>query len=526
MVQLYPPVKFLWLLIFVGLSNGLIAQSGFFMPLQLDTYETFRVQYNDHDRYHNVKVKSINFEIPGQVTVIFEDMWSFSANPISRTPFGYGPVINIGGLFGCAMNPDMSTVLGKSVKILSDSTWIFDLGQGSSFTVMTQASVGENWEAYPLLNGSGIWGQMLSVIQGQLPDEWIKTIKLEAHINPDLLSGIFPFHPIIKFSTKRGLLEIPQLSNFMFTPPGYYVDTFPILKIYNSNEEFHDSDFRKFNFRNVFDLQPGDIIVSQRNQNGNISRQHIEVLKSDWASDHSSVDFTWHLKTYNVSAENEQSLTSDRIVDTTLPKNDFWQSLDSFPPLITFANSDTENIPLVNAVISRSNSNYYNRRQFFQRYHELGWDHFSQCYHFIQFSNSSVFITEYVDGLGGPYRYSYSSGLGGSSTTSERIEYYKKGEEEWGDPGVLTSFQNISSSSNSLRISPTLASSGSELYVSHISQNIRISVLNLQGVVMPVQERKSENGSFIQLTDFKPGMYIVNVFSPDGAYSSGKIMVF
>lgn len=518
MVQHYPPSKLFLMLILFGLNNLVIAQGGFFMPFDINEIVTTKVEYGERATYHNIKVQSINTETTGEITLLFQDEYRYDPNFSASSPL-------VGAWFStlhfrrCIIFPDFMTVLGRYVKVYSDSSWVFSLHDGKTFTIHTGVNVGNEWEVYPLLNGSKIIGTMASVEPGTDTDEWIKTIVLSVEENPNLPSGKFDFYPIIRISTKKGILEMPRLSGFGRSGDGITHNARPLKFQHKSDNNVPGNYWERFRFENIWNLKTGDIIVSEKKVNLDKSHEHLEVMDTEWAVDSSFVKFKWDLKTYKIVDSIHSELSSSRLIDTTILKNSFWSRLDTLLPFTRFTI-----YPFIDVIFGRSNLNFYNGRQYYHLQHEGVWNESAQCFEYFNL-DASQSIREFVDGLGGPYRYFTGFNANGYFRFAHYVIYYKKGNEEWGDPSVLTSIQNTSASTKGLRIFPTLVSSGSEVFVSDIPQNARISVLNVQGVFMSFHERKSENGSIIQLTDFKPGMYIVSVYSPEGEYLSGKFLV-
>lgn len=522
MVLLNSPYKILCLLL-ACLGNVSIAQSGFFMPFDTREILTVKVDYGDQATYHNVQVLLIDTEVPGEITCLFQDECRYDPNFIASAPL-------IGAHFfilhhrRCVNYPDFMTILGRSVRIFSDSTWIFTLYDGKTFSILTNAEVGETWDVYPLLNGSKIKGTMLSIEPGEEPDEWIKTIELTTEEKPDLPSGKFDFYPIIRISTTKGLLEMPRLSGFGKAGDGIIHNSRPVKFQFKDEESSSNPQWDRFRFKNIWNLKIGDIIVSEKIDNLNKSIEHLEVLDTQWSLDSSTVNFKWIIKTFQILDENQAELSSTRVVDTTIVKNDFWVRMDTLLPFTVFPHS-VSNMPLVDAILTKSDLNYYNGRQYYHRYQGGVWKESKRCFEYFGILEDSQSMTEYIEGLGGPYRYFEGFPFLRFLRNIHYVIYYKKGDEEWGDQGVLTSMQNLAIPNNELRIFPTLASSGSEIQIANIAQEAQISVMNLQGILMPFTERISEGGRAIHLADFKPGLYLVRVSSQKGEYSSGKFIV-
>lgn len=122
-------------------------------------------------------------------------------------------------------------------------------------------------------------------------------------------------------------------------------------------------------------------------------------------------------------------------------------------------------------------------------------------------------------GLGGPYYKCFY----GTQISKRQLKYYKKGDEIWGEPIVLTPVKNnISRHEISIYPNPV---NGDGLYLSDIQRDVDafVYIYNAENKLLISEKISASTGSFIDISPLSPGVYFVKI-KQDKAFFVTKLI--
>ena len=125
--------------------------------------------------------------------------------------------------------------------------------------------------------------------------------------------------------------------------------------------------------------------------------------------------------------------------------------------------------------------------------------------------------SKYVDGCGRAY-YEYVHLQDFERT--ENLVYYKKGNEEWGTPNVITRLKEHDEDSKSITIYPNPANSF--IRIKAVEEIVEIRVFNQVGLQV---KHLRGNYDYISVSDLPQGLYILAVYG-DGWQANRKVVVY
>ncbi len=129
----------------------------------------------------------------------------------------------------------------------------------------------------------------------------------------------------------------------------------------------------------------------------------------------------------------------------------------------------------------------------------------------------------YIDGLAGPY---YNSSY---FPNERKLKYYKKGDEEWGDPFTFTISTSEKIISESISIFPNPVATGSQIFLKDLGgkETLEVRLVDLYGKkVQGWQLKNTTNQETLELQKNIPaGMYVIWIANGEQKQYYSKVLV-
>jgi len=129
--------------------------------------------------------------------------------------------------------------------------------------------------------------------------------------------------------------------------------------------------------------------------------------------------------------------------------------------------------------------------------------------------------SDYYKGLGGPYYEYYQNCFGGSSY-EKKLVYYKKGDETWGIPLVITGINQILEKEKNLIINnpvKEIISLNKEMIV----PPCQFELLDLNGKIL-LQKTVDTNNSTVNINHMQNGLYLYRLIKNNEVIYTGKVI--
>lgn len=141
--------------------------------------------------------------------------------------------------------------------------------------------------------------------------------------------------------------------------------------------------------------------------------------------------------------------------------------------------------------------------------------------YFFHFSYNWLIEEEYAEGCGQVTIYQEDFDLQYPSFSTKSMVYFKKGQEEWGDPLNLTSVEDHVLDKTQIVVFPNPAC---DVISISINSNLKFSRLVIYSNIGILFNSTDESFEQINISHFPPGLYIIKAIG-DGFTTSRKLIV-
>ncbi|MDX1410018.1 MAG: T9SS type A sorting domain-containing protein, partial [Saprospiraceae bacterium] len=141
------------------------------------------------------------------------------------------------------------------------------------------------------------------------------------------------------------------------------------------------------------------------------------------------------------------------------------------------------------------------------------------CWYEVVVSQCAEFGSTYLEGLGGPY---YQRTCPPQIVDTRELRYFRKGNEEWGEPFDFTVSVHDALSDGTLQIYPNPALDQVTISTSDQMRRSHLRISDMSGRVVLTQA--FAGSATIDITHFSPGLYTVQVVD-NRTHSTGRLVV-
>lgn len=411
--------------------------------------------------------------------------------------------------------------IGASATKKTDNRWIFTNYNGDSLYLRPLAHIDSTWIFYELANGQKVNCRVselsFETIMGI--EDSIKTFTFEL-IN-DNGDPILP-NPYgdlsIRIGKTLGFVELFPLRHFNVPEHTHHIN----LQIYN----YQIVGISKFglgktviNYTDVFNFDVGD--------------EFHYAFTQHWYSH--TIERTFTTQTIT----NKEYQDPNNIKYTIFEKEKYTYTDNTNPD----NNLTTITSRTISQIINQNNPEIYIPEKVVLQYEDFGLDGYNQYFfanNRIQLTNNGFgFSYSNTDGCWSPlipvnkdfYSNGFAEGIGDLGYLSDvsetyrrlELEYYKKGDETWGVPIIISSIgthqlQNLNLYPNPVRI-------GGFIYFENSSDNLNVKLTNTSGIIIKQSTLNHNEASFEVPNNIPPGIYFIIVHGQSSYLKVGKVLV-
>ena len=417
--------------------------------------------------------------------------------------------------YGC-YTPYGASFLGEKIVINDQWNYFFN-GRGDTIKIKTDAVLNESFELFHTENSDSA---IATVISCEIQEffgliDSVKTIKVEIFDN----EGNPIKHPYIKedsvmqISKNYGFLKTFDFYDFYFRSDTAH-ENYLLLGLTNPNV-----GQQNLTWFEVFDFQPGDELHSIENVFDGYSypvhRKISTVEKYQSRTNHGndSISYEVLITKHHYS----KSYITGEITESTSSQNENF---------VFRANPDFDRLndePIIHfdyghgvAYAIRGSSSVKSTKIGIP-IETYGND---ECW-FTPVVDDCSSTSDYYRGLGGPYYEYYESCFGGS-TYEKKLVYYKKGDETWGSPLVITGINQVLEKEKNLIIHNPVKEIIS-LNKEMILHPCLFELFDLNGRIL-LQKTVNTNNNTVNIHHIQNGVYIYRLIKNKEVLYKGKVI--
>jgi hypothetical protein len=445
-----------------------------------------------------IRIDSIKFEENDSVFYPIKAIRSTTQDYYCYTPYG-------------------ASFLGEKIVIKDKWNYFFN-GQGDTIKIKTDATLNESFELFYIENTVSV---IATVISHEVQEffglsDLVKTIKIEIFDNKGnpIKHPYIKEDPVIQISKNYGFVQTFDIYDFYLNRSAYYpiYEKHSLLGLTNPDVGEHNLTWFE-----VFDFQPGDElhIVEEyfefspvQSRTRIIEQYH---LRTDYGNDSISYNVlrTRHHYSRNYTWEITESTSSQNVtyIYRTNPEFDrlngepiiHYYDYEYGSAYAIMGSSSGKTIP--NGVESIYNGGDD------ECWHQAIWD---GC-----FPEST-----YYKGLGGPY-HSLCFGFSGE-TYEKKLVYYKKGDNTWGTPLVITSINQVSEKKKNLIVNNP---AGETILLNKelIEQPCLFELIDLNGRIL-LRETVDADNCTVNIIYIQNGLYLYRLIKSNQVIYTGKVI--
>lgn len=412
-----------------------------------------------------------------------------------------------GGDYSC-FKPNGPSWIGANATKKLNNTWLFSNYEGESLTLHPKANVDSTWVFYTFPNGTMV---NCTVTQASLEtilgtQDSVKTFEFKLVSEEGVPVVPNPYEELsIKIAKNFGFVKLFPLRHFEYS----YYDHYLHLELNN------------FDLVGVSKFELGKTIVN-----------YTDIYNFDIGNE---FHYTYFHHTYSNCYSNKQTIKTVISKEIQEPLNNIKYGFmvkersvytDNSNPS---NNSETISTYTTSLIVNQSNPVVYFPEEAVPNFDEAyGKDGYSQSF----WANNRIMLMG--NGFGFTYAgdgcwdqlvpiaksshfYYIAEGLGDVGYESDgdnyvylqNLVYYKKGEETWGTPLVITS--TSAPESNKLNVYPNPVKAGEKVYIEGATSQILVSITTMAGVqVAKVNVNSSENGIVVP-KNTPTGIYFITL---------------
>lgn len=476
-----------------------------FSFLQAQNYQTF---YSDRIAYFSGE--------NGNAKCIRIDSISVDVDSI------FYPFHNIQLLYDDCFTPYGNSWIGEKIVIDTNGYNFFFNKDHDTIKIKTDALLNESWTAYQLpesitvianvtrYDTSGLLGQIDSIktIEFKVYDE---SMDLITHQLNDMT---------LELSKNYGITK--TFNFYLF--PDYYVYIYPFEDQFEEYELVGLSKpkigIQNLTWFGVYDFQPGD---------------EIHVLYKDKCN--SGPEGYYSNTTKTIQKFLSKIEYSDSIVYridkkqsslTTTNDTSFFNYLHDSLNAVIVRNADFNKLPDEPVIAIDGYEAYTYRMEYDDRLRKIK----PYSYETLIYSNDSCWLGlvadgcdaefEYIEGLGGPYYWCVNNFSCMDAGTENTLVYYKKGDETWGTPLVVTGIdQEVLN--NEIEVFPNPTNDILNIKTTPDKLPFRLEIIDLSGRVLISKEIRTDSYS-MSLDENLKGIFIYTI-SNHNLIKTGKLII-
>lgn len=412
--------------------------------------------------------------------------------------------------FDC-YTPYGASWIGEKIVVQENGYNLFFNHELDTIKIKTNAQLNESWIAYELEDSIYVTAEITAHDTREVlgHTDSVKTIVFNVYDKNNTpidheLNGIS-----VLLSKSFGWLKTLEFYHF------------PYPKVHNLiGVSQPEAGVGNLTWLDVHDYQVGDEI-------------HVLYQKLIWGDDDYSIQDTWKTIYKYLERENHQDSVV-YVIDVKESRKREWLPSDS---IVTTYTRDTiiqvvkpdslfdklPGEPIINIPENSQNAyvyqmkNYSRTQKILPSMHGILYFSSDDCWNYPT-ADGCVLDKGYIQGLGGPY---YHCEWWFDSYNRELV-YYKKGDEIWGTPLIVTGIQEEYQVDHVV-VYPNPGSGN--FWIKHsINEPLTFELMDLHGKVL-ITEKLETNKHFLDLNNFNSGIYIYQLRNHTSIVEKGKLII-
>ena len=421
--------------------------------------------------------------------------------------------------YGC-FTPYGASFLGEKIVITTQWNYFFN-GRGDTIKIKTDAVLNESFELFHIEDSISAIATVIShEVQAffGLSDS-VKTIKIEIfdnegnpvkhpHINED---------PVIQISQNYGFVQTFDIYDFYFDWDNYSCGYCPVYEKRSllglTNPEAGQQNLTWFE---VFDFQPGDelhIVDEYVIFNSPVHRKTSTIEQYQSRTDHGNDSILYELiRTQHYYSRNDvgeiTENTSSQNVNFVCRANPEFDRLNS-EPIIQYDEYGNGSAYAIRGSSWKSIPDDV----------ESIYGGSDECWR-QPIGDGCFSASDYYRGLGGPY-HRLCFGFDGN-THEKKLVYYKKGDETWGTPLVITSINQVFEKEKNLIVNNPVEGVillNKEL----VEHSCLFELIDLNGRILLRKMVDTDNCS-VNINHIQNGLYLYRLIKSNLVIYTGKVI--
>lgn len=434
--------------------------------------------------------------------------------------FEFSPTILPGGPFGDCYNGALASWLSNDLSINSEGIHVFRNYADEDIIIKAQAALNEEWVCYSI-TGFQVIAKVNTVSNETFLSvgDMVKTIGFQAKDqNGNLLN-----HPLnqmtIKLSENYGFIKV---LNFFYFPDlnseSIYPNSLKEFELYGLNNPSLGRG--NLTWQMIHDYQPGDelhtvsynVVFHKDNDYQTDSVCKIAKFLERGMSGDTIVYKVYEKKRIyqKATGQSAQVSTTEKTVWVKIPKDHVINNLAGEATAL-FGEPGMLNL--------HANSGIRLTKSYEIDFLYEG-DEYVDCWALIAADGCPDHI-EYIEGLGGPYS---SCSYAVMNNAAQQLVYYKKGQEEWGEPLniIMLGLQEEKAEDYCQLIQKP----GEQSFVLQLNGDVlpyEVELINMNGQLVEQQKINEASWRFENTTGLK-GVFIVKIINSKNLVFSRKIV--
>jgi hypothetical protein len=416
------------------------------------------------------------------------------------------------------VTPDLGSWAGRKIIHRKDGDDIFINNNSDSIFLKTNASLDQSWNAFNLPNSARVIATVsrLDTLSFLGLIDSAKTIGFKVYDKTGNILDHKLNNMSVILSKNFGIVRTFNFALFPEFEPNFYygegLQEYNLGGISNAN-----AGIGNLTWFEVHDFQSGDEFhINYESSNWDLPGRGNAESRKTILRYLERTDFpdsiVYRAERIQSSKNTVDTNTRFEFIHDTIrsvikPKPEF----DKLPGEILHSEYDISNLTMnYDGWLSKTEPSVYTS------YHQAFDSCWSNCC-----SDGCFWADTYIKGLGGPY-YSCTNAfsMGG---TENKLVYYKKGNETWGTPLVITAIEEDCTTEN-IEIYPNPVKDVVFITVQNPDLPLVFELINIEGSIVSTVEISSVSFAF-NIEKYKSGMYLYRISKNDGVIVSGRLVI-
>lgn len=422
----------------------------------------------------------------------------------------------------------------KNIHTINDR-FVFFNSNNDTISIIPNSEIGEKWIFYRWLNQDLFIEASMTNISNQVVLDSVDEVKTITLLVKNSLNQNFTNHPlnlkVLYLSKNYGLLN--PFDFYKFPEVG---SQFTLKEIYNASDRISVIHKRIFNFNigDEFHTQNQDANwISDMGSNPRINsgfKNNVitKVIEKNTTQPDISITYVYEQCKMTINFTN--SIPDTTYVHDTISQTIVYnQVIDSILTQLPWQTFPTSSFVYNYLILEQFHNNQYNSRINYRYESRIELAYLDTCWQYYH-ADPQPGYTFYIEGCGGLF-YRHELGMYPVNIKENKLLYYKKGNEEWGNPlapscmSLISNIENNNFINSKISIYPTPCSNSVFIdFLNFDDTQGSVELYSLDGKLQWKEKIKTNSLAEVSTSPLKNGVYILKFISKNHITCS-KIVV-